>query len=574
MAVFRVRDKDGRVIDIPALIIRTKESGGSSQLPGTSEYFATVGSVEEMTDTTKAYILSRTGTIWRYQTIEVGTDTEMTEQIAGTDDNPWGTGRLHDGEPNDWAGYVTTPFIDIGKYSGSITLHLKGITFSYASPGAATASNLRYAQYDADKVHLITEQSKDSSFGRTYWNNTATLIDVGDGALEIVIKPPVTQQDGDAVRYVRFSGYGAEADAEVYVTYTGKATSTTQGWVDTGVVAGEVTEFSVVNSSVKAFMDAGEYSDTDYSETKVAAYCGKDYYRKDLPLPVVLKWDKKFSAVGYAVALGDTSGFSASGASIYHTKDTELAIYHLIPGATYYYKVHALLAGGDAVLVKEGSFSIMTGPRFFNIDGIQNVRDVGGYAGLNGKTVKYGQIFRGSAMDEDATDTLRISGDGVQELLALGVGTDVDLRAGRSDGPLGVEYVNTKYGYDNYDKSFTESAQKTQFATLLGDIVKQLTDGKPLYIHCQGGCDRTGTLVFQLLGLLGVSESDLAKEYELSSFSPIGYTRTRNSDKYRGMVDALKAYAGDTITAKFEAFATDCGVSPETVAEFRDLMLE
>ena len=543
-------------------------------LSGETEEYPTVDSVSEMTDTTKAYILSSTGTIWRYQTVEVETDTEMTEQIVGTTDNPWGAGRLSSGNPNGTAGYVTTPYIDLDKYPSPFVLHLKGITFSYATPGSATVSNLRYSQYGADKTHLITEMSQASSFGRTYWNNSAVLTDVGDGTLEISITTPVTQQSGNAVRYVRFSGHGTEANANVYVVYTGKTTSLTQGWADTGVVVAEVTEFAVVNSSVKAFMESGTYSDTDYTGTKVTSYCTKDYYRKDLPLPVVLKWDGDFAAVGYAVSIGKTNGFSATSGTIYHTKGTELAVYHLIPGTTYYYKVHALLATGNSALVKEGNFTTMTGPRLLNIDGIQNARDVGGYIGLDGKKVKYGLIFRGSAMDEDATADLHISGDGIREMLGLGIGTDIDLRYGHTESPLGVDFVKTQYGYENYASAFTVDAQRTQFKTLLETIVTQLNAGKPVYIHCQGGCDRTGTLVFQLLGLLGVSESDLAKEYELSSFSSIGYTRTRNSDKYSGMVDALKNYSGNTITAKFGAFATECGVEEETLTSFRSLMLE
>ena len=100
-------------------------------------------------------------------------------------------------------------------------------------------------------------------------------------------------------------------------------------------------------------------------------------------------------------------------------------------------------------------------------------------------------------------------------------------------------------------------------------------------MHCQGGCDRTGTLSFQLLGLLGVSESDLAKEYELSSFSDVGFGRLRTTTKavdtydYVGMVEALKAYSGGTITDKFYNFATTgCGISADTITSFRNLMLE
>ena len=111
---------------------------------------------------------------------------------------------------------------------------------------------------------------------------------------------------------------------------------------------------------------------------------------------------------------------------------------------------------------------------------------------------------------------------------------------------------------------------------MLEFIVAQLSENKPVYIHCTGGCDRTGTLVFLLLGLLGVSESDLAKEYELSSFSAIGAERVRNSTAYdyQGMTEAIKAYDGSTFTDKFVSFALDCGMSIDTIASFRALMLK
>ena len=83
--------------------------------------------------------------------------------------------------------------------------------------------------------------------------------------------------------------------------------------------------------------------------------------------------------------------------------------------------------------------------------------------------------------------------------------------------------------------------------------------------------------MFLLLGLLGVSENDLAREYELSSLSAIGKkTRTRNSTTYdyKGMVSAIKAYSGSTLADKFVAFATACGIDSTAVTNFRSLMLE
>ena len=49
-------------------------------------------------------------------------------------------------------------------------------------------------------------------------------------------------------------------------------------------------------------------------------------------------------------------------------------------------------------------------------------------------------------------------------------------------------------------------------------VIGCLEKGKVVYFHCAGGADRTGTLAFLIEALLGVSESDLSKDYELTTF--------------------------------------------------------
>lgn len=544
-------------------------------------------SIEECTDTTKLYVLPD-GFIYAYVS-DGGTTTEtVTEQIIGTTDNPWGAGRLSSGNPNGTAGYVTTPYIDLQKYSVPFTLHLGGISFKYNSDG-----NIRFSTYQTSKTHITTAVPQASAFIDNFAN--AELTENADNSIDVVFTPPVTTKDGaTTIGYARFSGYGTEANANVYITYEREIHAS--GWENTGhafvpadyetrIVALEqkiedfsvdedvnIAVFTVANPAVKAFMASADYADGDYSYSNVTNYSGNEYYRKDLPFPVVIGWNKKENAVQYVVTVGSQT---------YYTQDNHLSVWNLVPNKTYSFTIFALCANGSITAIKNGSFTTAADKtRMLNIDGIQNVRDIGGYSGMNGKKVKYGLIYRGSGMDEAIQSNLRITDMGKQEMVArVGIKTDLDLRGANNitESALGsgVDFYTPPYSYLHYASAITDATSKGYFKTMLEYIVTQLTNSKPVYIHCSGGCDRTGTLVFLLLGLLGVSESDLAKEYELSSFSTIGQGRCRNSSAYdyKGMVNAIKAYSGSTTTDKFVAFATDCGVSSATITSFRNLML-
>ena len=51
----------------------------------------------------------------------------------------------------------------------------------------------------------------------------------------------------------------------------------------------------------------------------------------------------------------------------------------------------------------------------------------------------------------------------------------------------------------------------------------------PIYFHCNAGADRTGTLAILIEALLGVSEEDITKDFELTTFSIYGA-------RYRGKI--------------------------------------
>jgi protein-tyrosine phosphatase len=82
-------------------------------------------------------------------------------------------------------------------------------------------------------------------------------------------------------------------------------------------------------------------------------------------------------------------------------------------------------------------------------------------------------------------------------------------------------------------------------STSVGNIFKSFADERnyPLYVHCNHGADRTGTIMYLLNGLLGVPYEQLVQDFELTTFSASG-TRTRTGINKDGTFDRTSEYAG------------------------------
>lgn len=571
----------------------------------------TVTSVDEMTDTSKEYILASTGTIWRYQ--ETTTTGEVTVQVDGafTDSARLGSdGSVVTG--GSYAAYVTTPFIDLLAYPVPFTLHLDGGTFL----PSASDSYTKICSYTEAQAKI------------TCLNAVATLVDTvlnvsdsdvsvdSDGNASILFSktPKTTNNNNDGVlKYVRFSGKGSSSTASVYATYQGEVTS--KNWVDTGVkyVTGSsvaITQMALdkmksinnegadpetitlLPSPVLDFYNSEAYPDDDYTVTHLP---NTNYpCRADIPVPFTVKWEHNQNAMRTTVAVSRTAIETPKRLTMMFYDATgfdNYPIYNLLPSTTYYYQVTHVLSDGSLVVAKSGSFTTSGETwRLLYIDGTQNVRDLGGWTGLNGKKVKYGKIIRGASLSDTSDRDFVVTGKGRLALGELKVQAELNLGDTSTETSISSTCAYMRLGYSNYAVAITNENARANFKTILEWIVRCLdgtltvtglpTIARNIYMHCQGGCDRTGTLSFLLLGLLGVSESDLAKEYELSSFSNVGVSRKRNTTlannvyDYVGMVEALKTYSGATITDKFVSFATACGISSDTIASFRNLMLE
>ena len=121
-------------------------------------------------------------------------------------------------------------------------------------------------------------------------------------------------------------------------------------------------------------------------------------------------------------------------------------------------------------------------------------------------------------------------------------------------------------------------------------VLNSVRANKPVYFHCSLGRDRTGTLGILLLGLLGVPEGDISKEYELTYFAPVGYS-VSSSDKANNQTPTYKntrmawvysdvtpyfwGLAGEgTFASGVEKYLLSIGITQAQIDEFRELMLE
>jgi len=250
---------------------------------------------------------------------------------------------------------------------------------------------------------------------------------------------------------------------------------------------------------------------------------------------------------------------------------TELEVYNLIPQHIYDYSIVV----NDSVLT-EGEIHTEGKVRMIYAPSILNIRDLGGWTTDNNKRIKYGKIYRGGELNGVHTaDSID-----VQRLLDLGIRAELDLRAWYNEGiEVSVFGFNSDstYLYTNDSGQLPEHMTSYRFLNNwkkeFNFIVSNLRKNNPVYQHCVWGRDRTGYLSILLQGLLGVSYSDLMKDYELT------YLTYRSANDKKAEIDAVISYLnsleGETLKEKINTFfVKKVGVSQDIIDYFRSEMLE
>ena len=223
---------------------------------------------------------------------------------------------------------------------------------------------------------------------------------------------------------------------------------------------------------------------------------------------------------------------------------------------------------------KAGTLKPLDALRWLNTPQAANVRDLGGWA-CDGGTIKYGLLIRGGKLS--AADRSVLVGE-------LGVQHDLDLR-GRNgvspedepdmtESPLGsdVRYTRTQQ-YAWYSLTPVSAWQ-----AYLRCVIDAVTHREPVYFHCSAGADRTGTLACVIEGLLGMSQSDIDKDYELTCFysgaDTDNHARRRNESEWQGLIAQIGAKSGTTFRDKCVTFAAELGFTAAEINAFRTAMID
>lgn len=285
---------------------------------------------------------------------------------------------------------------------------------------------------------------------------------------------------------------------------------------------------------------------------------------KSRPEPVEFVWQYNGSAdTEYILKLSENENMENP---VEYTSESEsISIYNLKLDTAYYWTVSA---GNETSSVSKFTTDAAA-PRNLYVDGITNVRDLGGWERENGTRTKQGLIFRCGRLNESSAQApnIEITDAGKKTMLDdMGIKTEIDVRK-TADGetgaitssPLGdsVTYYSCPMEWEG--NTFLDN--KEELLKVFEILSKE--ESYPLIFHCNIGTDRTGMIAYLVNALLGVPEESLFRDYLYSNFGNIGGTRKLKNVESSGYYEAVHSAEGNTLSEKTYNCLVNFGVPEE-----------
>lgn len=261
--------------------------------------------------------------------------------------------------------------------------------------------------------------------------------------------------------------------------------------------------------------------------------------------------------------------------------------------------------------------------RHIPLQGATNFRDFGGYAGRDGRTVKWRRLFRSDRLSElTAEDYAVLGAHGIRAVYDLRRDSETALAPTNWRGEAPPELIRSPLFGDEaglntfqriaadeaarhdadrsraimsqmYVRMLTEESPLAQFGKIFGRLTGP--EAFPAVFHCAAGKDRTGVTCALILGVLGVGREDIADDFMLTQRY---YNSEENLKKRVGQIvaeadmgfwseEALipifgveRAYIDTALDLVDEAGGAEAllvaraGVSPGNLQRLRDELLE
>lgn len=348
---------------------------------------------------------------------------------------------------------------------------------------------------------------------------------------------------------------------------------------------------STVSPELRSFLDLPDQPRRDrFNDLKYR----EKLYSAAKPLPFPFSWECTEGEEGpFTVLISEKEDFSELAPTLrinMRKNNDPLQAYmtNFLLGRTYYWKVEGTKDGKPVVSPIARFATDPRPPRLIALPEARNIRDLGGWTGLDGRRIRQGMIYRSSGLnynspqagDQKIPDVKKRPGDlrlekstiqYINEVLRWK--TDLDLRTDAEIGAMKGSPAGPLVNWIRRSSPSYHQIYREKEAEVLVENFRLFLDPSnyPIDFHCIAGADRTGSLAFILNGLLGVDPDDLRRDWEITSSQSFVY-----EERWDRLMAGVEPYAKpeEPFHKRIEAYLEHYGVTPTEIAKFRSLMLE